>query len=89
MIVDHLSPAWQRRVEILVGAGVTLFLGYLVWQSVGTTLRALASGQTSTTTHIPIWVVNLGMLLAFLLAVLRNIQGFLAGAYRVDAPQVE
>jgi C4-dicarboxylate transporter DctQ subunit len=89
LIVDHLSPTWQRRVEVLVGLGVTLFLGYLAWQSLGTTIRAFGSGQTSTTTHIPIWVVNLGMMLAFLLAVLRSIQGFLTGAYRPSAAHVE
>lgn len=76
-------------VEIVVATGVTLYLGYLAWQSLGTTMRAFSSGQTSTTTHLPIWVVNGGMLLAFTLAVLRSIQGFLAGAYRPDEAPIE
>ena len=89
LLMDRLSPGAQRAVEIVVGLGVTGFLGYLAWQSWGTTGRAWSTGQVSTTTGIPIWVVNGGMLLAFLLAVLRSIQGFLTGAYRSDSAHVE
>lgn len=89
LLVDKLSPEGQRVVEIIVATGVTLYLGYLAWQSLGTTMRAFSSGQTSTTTQLPIWVVNGGMLLAFALAVLRSIQGFLAGVYRPDETPIE
>lgn len=89
LIVDRLPPGGRRVVEVTVAAGVAVFLGYLAWQSWTSTTVALASGQRSMTTGIPVWVVNCGMMLAFLLAVLRTIQGLLAGAYRVDAAHVE
>lgn len=89
LLIDKLPKGAQRVVEVLVGTGVTVFLGYLVWQSLGTTGRTLASGQRSMTTGIPIWAVNGGMLLAFMLAVLRSIQGFLAGVYRADSMHAE
>jgi TRAP-type C4-dicarboxylate transport system permease small subunit len=66
-----------------------VFIGYLAWLSYGTTMRALASGQTSMTTGIPVWVINLGMFMAFTLAFLRTIQGLFLGAYRIDKPVVD
>jgi C4-dicarboxylate transporter DctQ subunit len=89
LIVDKFPPRWQRVVEAVVLVGMLGFLGYLAWQSWGTMIRAMASGQISMTTKIPIWVVNAGMCAAFSLAVLRTIQGFLLGAYRIDRPVVE
>jgi hypothetical protein len=53
----------------------------LAWQSLGSTLQGLASGQTSLASGIPIWVINGVSLLAYLLAILRTAQGFRAGAY--------
>ncbi|WP_170167078.1 TRAP transporter small permease [Paracoccus methylarcula] len=89
LLVDKFPPSVQRWVERLVFAGMLGFLGYLAWQSLGTTGRAFSTGQISTTTKIPVWVVNLGMLIAFCLAILRTIQGYFAGAYRVDRPVIE
>ena len=89
LLVDRFSPGARRIVEWLVVVGMVGFLGYLAWQSYGTTMRALGSGQKSMTTHIPVWVVNGGMLLAFVLAVVRTLQGFLRGAYRADQATVE
>lgn len=89
LLVDKFPPALQRWVERLVIAGMLGYLGYLAWQSFGTTGRAFSTGQISMTTKIPIWAVNLGMLIAFCLAILRTIQGYFAGAYRIDRPVVE
>lgn len=89
LLVDKFPPAAQRWVERLVLAGMLSFLGYLAWQSFGTTGRAWSTGQISMTTKIPIWAVNLGMLIAFCLAILRTIQGYLEGAYRIDKPVIE
>jgi C4-dicarboxylate transporter, DctQ subunit len=89
LMVDKLPPWLQRVVEAVVFAGMLGFLGYLAWQSWETTTRALASGQINMTTKIPIWVVNAGMFAAFCLAILRTVQGFLQGAYRVDRPNLE
>ena len=86
LLVGKFPPAWQRRVERLVLVGMLAFLGYLVWQSFGTTGRALSTGQISMTTKIPIWAVNLGMLVAFALAILRTVQGYLLGNFRIDRP---
>lgn len=89
LVVDTFSPRAQRAVEALVLGGMLTFLGYLIWQSWGMTVRALGSGQISMTTRIPIWVVNGAMLLAFCLAFVRTVQGFLRGAYRIDKPVIE
>ncbi|WP_347309568.1 TRAP transporter small permease [Defluviimonas sp. SAOS-178_SWC] len=89
LVVDNFPRPLQKIVELVVVVGMLGFLGYLVWQSFGTTLRALSTGQISMTTKIPIWFVNFGMLLAFALAVLRTIQGYLIGSYRIDNPTVE
>lgn len=89
LLVDKFPPRLQRWVEALVLVGMLSFLGYLTWQSWAATARAFASGQTSLTTKIPIWVVNAGMFAAFALAILRTIQGFLLGAYRIDQPVIE
>lgn len=89
LLVDRFSPRLQRLVEAIVLAGMLGFLGYLVWQSWIMTTRALGSGQISMTTKIPIWVVNGGILLAFCLGIVRTVQGFLRGAYRIDKPVIE
>ena len=89
LVVNLLPPFVRRFVEYLVLAGMLFFLGYLAWQSWGTLERSWFSGQISTTTKIPIWFVNAGMFAAFILAVVRTIQGFLLGAYRIDTPHVE
>lgn len=86
LLVDKFPPAWQRWVERLVLVGMLGFLGYLAWQSFGTTGRAWSTGQISMTTKIPIWAVNLGMLIAFSLAILRTVQGYLLGNFRIDRP---
>ncbi|MFC6671609.1 TRAP transporter small permease [Marinobacterium aestuariivivens] len=89
LLVDKFPPALQRVTEVFVGICMLVFIGYLAWQSYGTTMRALASGQTSMTTGISIWVINLGMFLAFCLAFVRTVQGLIIGAYRIDKPIVE
>ncbi|AXI43994.1 TRAP transporter small permease [Sulfitobacter sp. SK011] len=89
LLVDKFPPAAQRWVERLVLVGMLGFLGFLAWQSFGTTSKALSSGQISMTTKIPIWAVNMGMAIAFSLALLRTIQGYFLGAFRIDKPVVE
>ena len=89
LLVDRFPLAARKVVEWLVLVGMVTFLGYLAWQSYDTTLRAWGSGQKSMTTHIPVWMVNGGMLLAFALAIVRTLQGFLRGAYRADHITVE
>ena len=81
LLVHKFPPSWQRGVEIFVSALVVLVLLVLAWQSLGSTLQGLASGQTSLASGIPIWVINGVSLLAYLLAILRTAQGFRAGAY--------
>ena len=89
LLVDKFPPRYQRLVEAVVFAGMLGFLGYLAWHSWETTTRAFGSGQVNMTTKIPIWVVNAGMFAAFCLAIVRTVQGFLQGAYRVDRPKLE
>lgn len=89
LLVDKFPPWLQRATEVFVGICMLTFIGYLAWQAYGTTMRAMASGQSSMTTGIPVWVINFGMFLSFCLAIFRTIQGFLIGSYRIDKPVVE
>ncbi|MEO7854915.1 MAG: hypothetical protein ABIR94_22100, partial [Rubrivivax sp.] len=61
----------------------------LAWQSLGSTQQGLESGQTSLASGIPIWVINGIALIAYLLAMLRTIQGYRAGAYHARNAQAE
>lgn len=85
LLANRFGPRGQRVVEIFVAAGVAVFMGYLVFMTLGSTLQAYRSGQISTTTEIPVWTINFGMLLAFAIGLVRCLQGFLAGAFRPEA----
>jgi C4-dicarboxylate transporter DctQ subunit len=89
LLVHKFSASWQRRVEIFVTALVLVVLGVLAWQSVGSTVQGLQSGQTSLASGIPIWVINGVAMIAYLLAILRTVQGFRAGAYHPRNAQAE
>jgi C4-dicarboxylate transporter, DctQ subunit len=56
-------------------------LAVLAWQSLGSTVQGFESGQTSLASGIPIWAINGIAMVAYLLAILRTVQGYLAGAY--------
>lgn len=89
-LLVHKFPAiGQRFAEIFVAAMVLLVLGVLAWQSLGSTQQGLESGQTSLASGIPIWVINGIALVAYLLAMLRTIQGYRAGAYHARNAQAE
>jgi peptidoglycan biosynthesis protein MviN/MurJ (putative lipid II flippase) len=50
-------------------------------------MKAFGSGQISTTTEIPVWTINFGMLVAFVVGVIRCIQGYFLGAFKpTDLP---
>ena len=87
LLANRFSPRWQRGVEIFVALGVTGFMGYLVFMTSVSTMKSFQSGQISTTTEIPVWIINLGMMLAFAAGVVRCIQGFHLGAFRPDPPE--
>lgn len=89
LLVDKFPPALQRAAEIFVTAVVLLVLCVLAWQSVESTQQGLESGQTSLASGIPIWVINGIALIAYLLAILRTLQGYRAGAYHARNAQAE
>ena len=91
ILVERLPPAGRRAFEVLCFLLVTVFLGYLVWQSFGTVVTSWESKQASIITDFPIWTVNAGMMLAFALALIRNTQGFRKGIYRTrgDEPNLQ
>jgi hypothetical protein len=60
---------------------VVVVLAVLAWQSLGSTLQGFTSGQTSLASGIPIWLINGIALIAYLLAILRTLQGYRAGVY--------
>lgn len=84
LIVNRFSPRWQRVVEIFVATGILVFMSYLIYMSGVATLKSFQSGQISTTTEIPVWVINFGMMLAFIIGVIRCIQGFFLGAFKAE-----
>lgn len=84
LLVDKFPYAGQRIIEVAVPFGTAFFLGCMAWQSYRSALRAFDSGQVSSTTEIPVWIVNGIAAAAFGLAVLRCIQGYFERAYRVD-----
>ncbi|MCP5372966.1 MAG: TRAP transporter small permease [Hyphomicrobiales bacterium] len=85
LLANRFGPAGRKAVEILVALGVIGFMAYLVFMTGVSTMKSFQSGQISTTTEMPVWIINFGMLLAFVMGVLRGIQGFLAGAFRPSA----
>jgi C4-dicarboxylate transporter DctQ subunit len=89
LLVHKLPPVWQRAAEIFVAGLVLVVLGVLAWQSVGSTWQGIESGQTSLASGIPIWVINGVALIAYVLAILRTLQGYRAGAYHARNAQAE
>ena len=87
LLANRFGPRLQRAVEIFVALGVTGFMGYLVFMSSVSTMKSFQSGQISTTTEIPVWIINLGMMLAFSVAVVRCIEGFRRGAFKPQPPE--
>jgi C4-dicarboxylate transporter DctQ subunit len=85
LLANRFGPRGKRVVEILVAVGVTGFMCYLVFMTAISTMKSFHSGQTSTTTEIPVWTINLGMMIAFVVGVIRCIQGFFLGAFKPDA----
>ncbi|MBL6946012.1 MAG: TRAP transporter small permease [Rhodospirillales bacterium] len=81
LLANKFSPRGQRIVEIFVATGVVVFLCYLVIMTGVSTKKSFLSGQISTTTEIPIWTINFGMMIAFAIGFIRCIQGFLLGAF--------
>jgi len=81
LLVHKFPAAGQRAAEIFVTLLVLVVLVVLAWQSFGSTVQGLESGQTSLASGIPIWLINGIALLAYLLAILRTLQGYAAGAF--------
>lgn len=84
LVVDKLSATGQRIVEILVPLGMAVLLAVLAWQTSKSTMQAFMSGQVSSTTEMPVWIVNFIATTAFGLSVFRCVQGLFERAYRVD-----
>ncbi|MEZ5812627.1 MAG: TRAP transporter small permease [Rhizobiaceae bacterium] len=84
LIANRFGPTGQKVIEFSVAIGVIVFLAYLVSMTWVSTARSFQSGQISTTTEIPIWTINAGMMIAFAVAVIRAVQGWFAGKFRPD-----
>ncbi len=82
LLANRFGPRGRRAIEIFVAAGVTIFLCYLVVMTSVSTMKAFGSGQISTTTEIPVWTINFGMLVAFVVGVIRCIQGYFLGTFK-------
>jgi C4-dicarboxylate transporter DctQ subunit len=84
LIANRFGPRGRKVIECAVTVGVIVFLCYLVSMTWVSTARSFKSGQISTTTEIPIWTINAGMMIAFAIAVLRACQGFFLGSFSPD-----
>ena len=81
ILASRFGPRGRRFVERFVALGIIIFMAYLVYMTGVSTSKSFASGQISTTTEIPVWVINAGMMLAFALGLLRAIEGYRRGVY--------
>jgi C4-dicarboxylate transporter DctQ subunit len=70
LLRSHLFPTARKILDIFTAIAILSFLGVLTWQFWGITERALQSGQVSTSTGIPVWVVNFGVFLGLVFAIL-------------------
>ena len=84
LIANLFGPRGKRLIEIFVAVGVFVIMSYLVFFTGISTLTSYQSGQISTTTEIPVWSINLGMMLAYAVGVIRCIQGFFEGAFKPE-----
>jgi C4-dicarboxylate transporter, DctQ subunit len=84
LLANRFGPRGRKIIEVFVATGIVIFLCYLVIMTGVSTKKAFMSGQISTTTEIPVWTINFGMMLAFLIGVVRGVQGFLLGSFRPD-----
>lgn len=89
LLVDKFSHLGQRIIEAVVPLGTAIFLGCLAWQSSKGAMQAFVSGQVSSTTEIPVWIVNGVVASAFYLAAFRCAQGYFERAYRVDRIEIK
>ncbi len=89
LVANRFGPSGRRAIEIFVALGVLSFLCYLVFMTGISTMKSFQSGQISTTTEIPVWTINFGMMVAFMVGVIRCIQGFLLGAFKPELPSAD
>ncbi len=78
LIVDRLPLSLQRACDWVVMLGSAGFTAFMAVQAFRGMARALRTGQMSSSTPIPIWVVNGLMGLAFAFCALRVLQAFFA-----------
>jgi len=69
-----LSPANRRRLSLLVGVIVLVFLAFFIYYSGGHTLRIRASGQLTPVMLEPMWLTYLAMPTGGALMFLRTCQ---------------
>jgi TRAP-type C4-dicarboxylate transport system permease small subunit len=75
---EHVSPAWQRRIDLFATLCMLLFLGGLAWFMGGKLLQTLESTQRTSDLGLPIGpfhiVAWVGVLVAAVIAVLRMVR---------------
>lgn len=89
ILVDKFPGPIKKAVELFIVAMILIVLAVLAWQSYGSTMMAISSGQTSLASGVPVWLINGIALIAYALAMLRTVQGYLAGVYHPDNAQTE
>lgn len=89
LLVDKFPRALKKAVELFIVVSMISVLAVLAWQSWGSTVQGIDSGQTSLASGVPIWLINGVALCAYVLAMLRTVQGFFAGVYNPDHATVE
>jgi C4-dicarboxylate transporter DctQ subunit len=87
LVPRALSPVNRRRLALLVGTLVLIFLAVFFYYSAAHTLRTAASGQVTPIMLAPMWLTYLAMPVGSALMFLRTAQ-FLWGVAR-GQPDVE
>ncbi len=78
LVIERLPKALQRVSAWSVMFAAVGYCGFMAVQAYRGTLRAFATGQLSSSTGIPVWVVNALMALAFSWCAIRAAQFFFA-----------
>ena len=76
LVIERLPAAMQRASAWSVMIASAGYCGFMALQGFRGTMRAFATNQLSSSTGIPVWVVNLIMALAFTWCAIRALQFF-------------
>ena len=73
-LVEALPAGMKHLMVTLINVSVTLFFGYLIFNSIPAIQRVIRTGQTSPALKIPLGWIYFAAIAGFFLATLRSVQ---------------